>query len=431
MSSPAPSGIDIPVFPADSHRYPGVRSFQEPDSLKFFGRRRATEELLLRVLSVRLLLQFAPSGAGKTSLLNAGLFPRLRPHGYFPVMIRLNRAEESLMESTIRSLNAAAESLRLNDPEIPRHAEDLWTLFSRVRLWTPDLQLLAPVLVFDQFEEIFTLRDDAFRRNFASEIGELSRGRRVGADAPEGPPPDVKIIISLREEYLGALEEMTVAIPELFRERLRLMPLTAEEGREAIVEPARLDGEWQSPPFAFEPACVDSLIDFIDGVSERVHIIEPLTLQLVCQRAEEIVAARSNEVAPPRLTLEDFGGADGLERLVHSYYKTQLEKLPDRATRKRAAAMFERGLLDSTGKRLMLQQDEIAREYGLNDAVLAQLVESRLLRREPRHESIFYEISHDRLTDVIATHRSARLPGWARHALTIALSSSSCCSAPF
>ena len=81
--------------------------------MKFFGRRRATEELLLRVLSVRLLLQFAPSGAGKTSLLNAGLFPRLRPHGYLPFMIRLNHAQESLAESTLRSLDAATESLRL------------------------------------------------------------------------------------------------------------------------------------------------------------------------------------------------------------------------------------------------------------------------------------------------------------------------------
>ena len=419
MSSPA-SSIDTPTLTGDSHRYPGVRSFQEPDHLKFFGRRRAADELLLRVLSVRLLLQFAPSGAGKTSLLNAGLFPRLRPHGHFPFMIRLNHAQESLTQSTIRSLNAAAASLHLKDPEIPSRAEDLWTLLSSVQLWTPDLQPLAPVLVFDQFEEVFTLRDDAFRRNFAAEIGELSRGRRHGAGAAESSPPDVKIIISLREEYLGALEEMTGAIPELFRERLRLMPLTAQEAREAIVEPARLGGEWQSPPFEFEPACVDGLIDFIDGASERVKIIEPLTLQLVCQRAEEIATARSKADARPRLTLADFGAEDGLERLVHSYYKTQLEKLPDRATRRGAAAMFEHGLLDSTGKRLMLQQDKIKRKYGLNDAALAQLVESRLLRREPRHESIFYEISHDRLTEVIARHRSARLPGWVRHALVIA-----------
>ena len=83
------------------------------------------------MLSVRLLLQFAPSGAGKTSLLNAGLFPRLRPHGYLPFMIRLNHARESLVESTFRSLNAATESLRLNDPVIPERAAGAYGLFFR------------------------------------------------------------------------------------------------------------------------------------------------------------------------------------------------------------------------------------------------------------------------------------------------------------
>ena len=78
------SGLPAGPFLVDRRRYPGVQSFEERDGPRFFGRSRATEELLLRVLSVRLLLQFAPSGAGKTSLLNAGLFPRLRPHRYFP-----------------------------------------------------------------------------------------------------------------------------------------------------------------------------------------------------------------------------------------------------------------------------------------------------------------------------------------------------------
>lgn len=406
----------------DRHRYPGVRSFQEPDAARFFGRPKAAEELLLRVLSVRLLLQFAPSGAGKTSLLNAGLFPRLRPHGCLPADVRLNRPEESLVEAVARSLRDAAVRSGIDDPVIPAKADDVWDLLAGTQVWTRDLLLLTPVLVFDQFEEVFTLRDEAFRRRFAREIGALSRGRHdaAPADAADAAAPDVKIIISLREEYLGSLEEMTVAIPELFRERLRLSPLTNAEAREAIVEPARLAGDWLSPPFEFDEACLNGLIDFIDGVSERIHLIEPLTLQLVCQRAEAIAAARANGGAPPALTFADFGGPAGLETLVHHYYSGELDKLPDRATRRRAVAMFEEGLLDPSGKRLMLEQDEIRRQYGLEEPALGALVESRLLRREPRNESIFYEISHDRLTDVIARHRTARLPRWVWPALGVA-----------
>lgn len=406
----------------DRHRYPGLRSFEEQDSHRFFGRSRAAEDLLLRVLSVRLLLQFAPSGAGKTSLLNAGLFPRLRPHGYFPCSIRLNNEHESLAQATARSLRDAARRVGLEAPVIPEAAGTLRSLLSATQLWSAELQLLTPVLVFDQFEEVFTLRSEDFRRSLAEELGELSRGRPPDASGAEGNQrtPEAKIIISLREEYLGKLEEMSAAIPELFRERLRLSPLTHDEAREAIVEPARLTGDWWSPPFGFAPDCLDGLIDFIDGVSDRVRVIEPLTLQLVCQRAEALAVAAAADARATTLTLSDFGGTRGLEHLVHHYYTTQLDRVGTRVARRRTSAMFEEGLLDQWGKRLMLEQGEIERRYGLNGAVLDQLVEGRLLRREPRNESIFYEISHDRLTDVIARHRSPRLPGWVLPAMAVA-----------
>lgn len=399
-------------------RYPGVQSFQEDDSSRFFGRRRATEELLLRVLSVRLLLQFAPSGAGKTSLLNAGLCPQLRPHGYLPCNVRLNQPDESLVQAAYRSLKEAARTADLKVPVIPQNAANLWDLLAGIQLWNTQLLLLIPVLIFDQFEEVFTLRDDVFRANVARELGELTRGRRTSAAGIVEVAPDVKLIISLREEYLGCLEEMTVAIPELFRERLRLLPLTAEEAREAIVEPARLDGDWRSPKFAFDAQCIEGLVDFIDGVSPRIRVVEALTLQLVCQRAEEIAIAAATDGTQRLLAMEDFGGQSGLQRLVHRYYKDVLEKLSPTA-RKKAVILFERGLLDPSGKRLMLEQDEIRRDYGLEEATLNTLVENRLLRREPRNESVFYEITHDRLTDVIAKNRSIRVPQWVFHALIL------------
>src|SRR5207244_234322 len=150
----------VPTLAEDRRRYPGVRSFEEPDRLRFFGRTQSTDELLLRVLSVRLLLQFAPSGVGKTSLLNAGLFPKLRLHTYFPFIIRLNQVKETLTQAATRSLKDAAIASGLKEPVIPENAETLWTLLAGVQLWSHDLLLLTPVLVFDQFEEVFTLRDE-------------------------------------------------------------------------------------------------------------------------------------------------------------------------------------------------------------------------------------------------------------------------------
>ena len=402
-------------------RYPGTRSFEEWDQTQFRGRKRAAEELLLRVLSVRLLLQFAPSGVGKTSLLNAGLFPRLRAHNYFPFIVRVNRTDESLVQAVRRSMRDSTNALGLVEPIIPDGAQTLRELVAGTQLWSRDLLLLTPVLVFDQFEEIFTLRDAAFRRAFAEELGELSSGISRheavdGADvglADDAAPIACKIVMSLREEYLGKLEEFSASIPDLFRERLRLAPLSNSEAREAIVEPARLPGDaWISPPFEFQGDCLDALIDFIDDASVGVKIVDSLTLQLVCQRAETIaVQCSARDGGHPILALDDFEGRDGLEHLVREYYLNELEKLPDSA-RRRARDMFEEGLLDPSGKRLMLEAGEIEREFRLGQPTLDQLVAGSLLRREPRNESVFYEISHDRLTETIAKHRERRLPPW-------------------
>ena len=401
----------------DRRRFPGVHSFQERERQKFCGRSAAIDELLLRVLSVQLLLQFAPSGVGKTSLLNAGLFPALRPHHYFPFIVRLNEADESLTHAVHRSLVDAARDFGLVDPVIPQGSETLRALLGGTQLWSPELLLLTPVVVFDQFEEIFTLRDDAFRSAFASQLGDLRIEPKAGG-APtrsgESSAAAVKIILSLREEYLGKLEQFSASIPDLFRERLRLAPLTAAEATEAMVEPARLPGQgWESPPFEFEPRCLAALIDFIDGASDSLKVIEALTLQLVCQRAESIAMQRkASGGAPAALVLEDFGGNAGLERLVRSYYQDELGKLADPTTQRQAQKMFEDGLLDPAGKRLMLEQNEIRRKYGVDKPALDRLVASSLLRCEPRNESVFYEISHDRLTESIAKHRKTRLPRW-------------------
>lgn len=406
-AAPPPAGA--------KRRYPGVRSFEERDQAQFRGRKAASEELLLRVLSVRLLLQFAPSGVGKTSLLAAGLFPRLRPHDYFPFIVRLNKAGESLVDAVRRSLAHAADESGLVDPVIPPQADRLWTLLSGTQLWSPNLLLLTPVLVFDQFEEVFTLRDATFRADFAQQVGELARGT-----PRSDSPPLAKFIISLREEYLGKLEEFSASIPDLFRERLRLSPLTADEAREAIVEPAALPGDdWASPPFAYTDDALAMLIDFIDGASESVKVIEPLTLQLVCRRAENIAIERPAAAGTLALGVQDFGGLPGLERLVREHYQQVLGRIAQPGARRRAQLMFEEGLLDPAGKRLMLEQGEIEREYRLDAPTLDALVASSLLRREPRNESVFYEISHDRLTDTIAKHRKPRLPRWVRPTLGV------------
>jgi hypothetical protein len=69
------------------HVYAGPRPFEEKDKAIFFGRYREARDLLFTVIANRLVLVYAQSGAGKTSLINSGLIPFLKEKQFevFPV----------------------------------------------------------------------------------------------------------------------------------------------------------------------------------------------------------------------------------------------------------------------------------------------------------------------------------------------------------
>lgn len=413
---------DPPNAPRDQTtrgRYPGSRPFNdtEEDQSRFFGRDAEGEQLYLRVLSVSLLVQFAASGLGKTSLLLASLFPRLRQKSFLPVMVRLNASEESLVDAVIRSFEEACKSQGLKLPELQKGG--LWELLSTALVWR-DGMLLTPVLVFDQFEEVFTLHSKAFRDELAEELGALTAGvppdrlglQQAGLAGRFGARPDVKIVISLREDFVGALEEFSLAIPHLFRERLRLEALSERAARDAITKPAQLDAKeceepFWAPRFEFEPAAIEENLAYLKGKS---GVIEPFTLQLLCRHAEAIAHDKSERgQGPIRLALADFAGARTFGSVLKNFYLDALDKLPA-AVRGRAEELCEHGFLDREGRRLPLEEGQINDQFGIDAQTLESLVQARVIRREQRLESIFYEITHDRLAESIFASRRNKVP---------------------
>ena len=292
-------------------------------------------------------------------------------------------------------------------------------MLSTALVWRGDL-LLTPVLVLDQFEEVFTVRDRAFRDALAAELGALATRvppeRTSLSDASESSspptPPDVKILISMREDYLGALEEFSPAIPNLFHERLRLGPLSEEGAREAVTNPAQLvaqDGNepFWAPPFEFEKSALDEMITFLMG---EAGMIEPFTLQLLCRRGELLAhdkGRKSKSLAV--LTLADFKDGKDFSQVLKNFYQEALERLEHKlgyGARENVEELCEHGLLDrEQGRRLLLEERQIQDQFGVDDKALNLLVQERLIRRERRRESTYYEISHDRLAELIYASR--------------------------
>jgi tetratricopeptide (TPR) repeat protein len=416
-------------------RYPGSRPFDDTvaDRLVYFGRQEEILALSNRILGARLILLFARSGVGKTSLLNAGVAPRLREHALLPVSVLFTdfltvSGTATSGSPTDRVMDAvtaacAAQGLRL----VAGERTGLWEFFKTSLIWQEET-LLTPVLVFDQFEEVFTLtKDRDLRRQLAREIGSLlqsgypdrlvERMMKVDPDRRlSDQMPNVKVVLSLREEYLGALQDLSTEIPGLFKERFRLATMTREQAREAILSPAALTTpecgiEFATAPFKVGEDLLTAMLDFLKGQSE---IIEPFQLQLLCSHLEVTFAPLADSPRTEPLDLAQTGGSGWMHDVVRNFYTTALRQLPA-AQHRRARQLCEYGLLTREGFRQMLPEAVIRDEWECTPETLRQLVDTHLLRTEQRLESLFYEISHDSIARTIHQQRRWHLP---RHVMT-------------
>ena len=160
--------------------WPGLMPFTEATQAFFHGRDAEAAELLRRVRPERLTILFGQSGLGKTSLLCAGLFPRLRTADLLPVYIRLDWTTAHL-SPVAQIKQALADNLAEHGVEgrPPRPDETLWVYFhdKETEFWSRRNRLVTPVMVFDQFEEIFTLGQGAASAETLDELAALIENR--------------------------------------------------------------------------------------------------------------------------------------------------------------------------------------------------------------------------------------------------------------
>ncbi|MBK7939590.1 MAG: hypothetical protein IPJ82_22000 [Lewinellaceae bacterium] len=369
-------------------RYPGLKPFDRTQSAVFYGRRDDAVRLTNLIVQQRLVVLFAKSGIGKTSILQAGVAPSLEQQNFAPVFIRLDKTDASLTESLAEVLDKyPSRNGRDNTGERPGEPQTLWEHMKRLEFDLDGMPAM-PVLVLDQFEEVFTLgHSDLSRRRFLTELADLANesmpdairtgllNRFQGGDAGLTTEimhwwekqPELRIVISIRSDFLHLLDEISPLIPGILRNRYQLQPLNRKQAEEAIALPASaVDGPFASPPFRFQPGAMDQIINFLagkekEGVQQVVDDvsflkkkdeIESFNLQILCQYVEEKIIAEAKtegfEVTPGF-----YGGQSGLEHEIRDFYQKQLQTLPEAFARKTGQQLTDRQETIETVKRLI------------------------------------------------------------------------------
>jgi len=418
------------------YRYPGSRPFEDTDFDRrlFFGREREKDDLLQKIIARKLVVLHAESGLGKTSLLNAGVSSLLRERGFLPIKIRFNMANISPVQAVFSGIEEAAAQQRL-DIE-PGENETLWHYFKTAAFWSTDDNLLTPVLILDQFEEFFAFHEPEVRGVFISQLADLVHNTipqglrqaiRTGEPYRYGDePPRVKIVISIRSDFMGQLDELSSDIPEIMDNRYRLLALTRQQAREAITGPAQIQDEQMfSRRFRYSKEALDMMLDYLSKRRERGGVVikdevESFQLQLLCRHIETNVLekpGRAGDQHEFEVKEEDLGGVAGMHKVFQYFYEDRLAGLKSALEKHRVRRLCEKGLISDSNRRLSLEEEVIEKQFKVSAVLLAQLVDNRLLRSENRVGSVYYELSHDTLIAPILLSQLKRRITIEKHAL--------------
>jgi hypothetical protein len=214
--------------------YKGLRPFGEVDASDYYGRGALTTALINHLAGSRFLAVVGPSGSGKSSVVSAGLIPALRT-GALPGSEHWYIATMTPGTHPFEELELALWPIAVDPPPslIEPMRRDARGMLRTIRRILPREENAQLLLVIDQFEELFTMVEDADQRNqFLDSL----------LEAIADPRSPLRVVITLRADFYDRpLQHQPIA--GLFKQHTELvLPLTREELMSAVQEPARRSG---------------------------------------------------------------------------------------------------------------------------------------------------------------------------------------------
>jgi hypothetical protein len=433
ITSKHTQAMPVVAPPLPDEPYRGVEPFRFVDYQIFSARGEETWTLFSNVTLYRAVLLYGASGTGKSSLINAGLLPLVLKENLVPDRLRVQPlAGREIKVERLKMSGSEQETVHLpsnfaadqSDASSESIELSLAAFRSRIEEFRPPetegtvhraSDAPRPLLIFDQFEEFVTLFEEA--RRVGASAGQVpSAQQEILATLVELIQDDtlpVKIIFAFREDYLAKLSLLFDHCPELLDQAQRLVP----PGIEVLPQIIRA-------PFA-NPLLREHFLKQRDGAgSELSESLAQRISDELARRSEhgnvnltelQIVCQRLWQAADP----EKLFAKDGIEGLLKDYGSDVFRHLTQ-DLRDAAVVLLSHMVTASNTRNIISEEDLLQRTTDCDldpsqcSAALAALARSQMVRREPRHNIYFYEITSEYLVPWIKERVAERKSAEAR-----------------
>ncbi|MCC5617840.1 hypothetical protein LC605_22685 [Nostoc sp. CHAB 5836] len=251
--------------------YRGLFHFGPDDAEFFFGREVFVEELFAATQTRNFIPVLGASGSGKSSVVLAGLVPKLQKQGYWkfthfrPGSEPFQALAESLVPLYEPDKNATDQMLQARKlaEYFANGSVPLQDVFSKIKRNYPNHRVL---LIADQFEELYTLcADQKVRRGFLDTLL---------ACFQSSPDNNTVLVGTMRADFLGNLLSYRPLADVLQNADIKLAPMSCEELSQVIVKPAEKLG------VRFQDGLVERILDDVDSEPGNLPLLEFALTQL-------------------------------------------------------------------------------------------------------------------------------------------------------
>lgn len=391
----------------------GLESYSINDAYRFYGRDNDIEIVSNAIYDNFITTIYGISGAGKTSLLNAGLTPALIENNYLPIRIRLNHSSEKsysmqvvdAITDAVDSVNGEVEYDGTISLEQIYENEKLWYFLHTSGFWTKDNYSIRPVIFIDQFEELFTKNDDTYKISSFFEM--------INAIQYDTPPTQTKellenssgyfelkcntsrIVFIMREDFLARLEDYSYGIAVLRRNRIGIKQMNGHQALEVILKPnpglITREGALKILSKVSGKEVIDS-----DRSLGRISI-DTSILSLFCSELYQRAVEEKSDIITTKI-IEEFGS-----NIIAHFYSKSMNLVPPSFV-----TYLEKHLLTSNGYRNSIALEDIEIPKLTKEAIasnLTHLTEKRIIRIEETNGVARVEFTHDVLCMVAKQHR--------------------------